>query len=61
MTIPARRWLIRTPDPARVETLLASTPARALALSPLLACLLINRGLDTPEKAAAFLSPSLRE
>jgi len=61
VTVPARRWLIRTPDPARVETLLASPPARALSLSPLLACLLINRGLDTPEKAAVFLSPSLRE
>ena len=52
---------MRTPDPARVETLLASARSGALALSPLLACLLLNRGIDTPEKAAVFLSPSLRE
>jgi single-stranded-DNA-specific exonuclease len=61
VTAPARRWVMRTPDPARVEALLASAQSGALALSPLLACLLINRGIDTPEKAAAFLSPSLRE
>jgi len=41
--------------------LLASAQSKALALSPLLACLLINRGIDTPEKAAVFLSPSLRQ
>ena len=61
MTVPARRWTIRTPDPARAETLLAAAQASALAFSPLLACLLINRGIDTPEKATIFLSPSLRE
>jgi single-stranded-DNA-specific exonuclease len=61
VTAPVRRWVMRTPDPARVETLLASAQSGALALSPLLACLLINRGIDTPEKAAVFLSPSLRE
>jgi len=52
---------MRAPDPARAEALLAATQAGALALSPLLVCLLINRGIDTPEKAAVFLSPSLRE
>jgi single-stranded-DNA-specific exonuclease len=52
---------MRTPDRARVEALLASAQAGLLSLSPLLACLLINRGIDTPEKAATFLSPSLRE
>jgi single-stranded-DNA-specific exonuclease len=52
---------MRAPDPARAEALLAATQAGALSLSPLLACLLINRGIDTPEKAAVFLSPSLRE
>ncbi len=61
MTTPVRRWVMRTPDPAQVEALLASAQSGALALSPLLACLLINRGIDTPEKAATFLSPSLRE
>jgi single-stranded-DNA-specific exonuclease len=61
VTVPARRWVMRAPDPARAEALLAATQAGALALSPLLVCLLINRGIDTPEKAAVFLSPSLRE
>jgi single-stranded-DNA-specific exonuclease len=52
---------MRTPDPRQVEALLASAQSGSLSLSPLLACLLINRGIDTPEKAATFLSPSLRE
>src|SRR6266446_2737649 len=52
---------MRAPDPARAEALLTAAQAGALALSPLLVCLLINRGINTPEKAAAFLSPSLRE
>jgi single-stranded-DNA-specific exonuclease len=50
---------MRASDPARVEALLST--AQPQALSPLLATLLINRGIDTPEKAATFLSPSLRE
>lgn len=53
-----RRWLLRTPDPHRVQTLLACSD---LSLTPLLARLLVNRGIDTPERAASFLSPSLRE
>ena len=61
MTVPARRWVMRTPDPDRIAALLASAGSGAFALSPLLACLLLNRGINTPEKAAAFLSPSLRE
>ncbi|MBI3301088.1 MAG: single-stranded-DNA-specific exonuclease RecJ [Deltaproteobacteria bacterium] len=61
MTIPTRRWLMRTPDHARVETLLSSAQSGPLSLSPLLACLLVNRGIDTPEKVVTFLSPSLRE
>lgn len=60
MTWPAdqltRRWVVRTPDQGTVRAL-CSFPV----LSPLLAQLLVNRGIDTPEKAAAFLSPSLRE
>lgn len=33
--------------------------ARALGISPLLARLLINRGIDTPDKGRAYLDPSL--
>src|SRR5215510_10887280 len=52
---------MRTPDPARAQALLASAQANTLSLSPLLVCLLVNRGIDTPEKTTVFLSPSLRE
>jgi len=51
---------MRSPDPARVATLCARTRAGSASLSPLLARLLVNRGIDTHEKAAAFLTPSLR-
>lgn len=54
----ARRWVLRSPDPGRIQTLLSHP---ALSLSPLLARLLVSRGIDTPERAVAFLSPSLRE
>jgi single-stranded-DNA-specific exonuclease len=56
-----RRWVVHTPDPARVEALLSQTRPGTPSLSPLLARLLVNRGIDTPEKAVAFLSPSLRQ
>jgi single-stranded-DNA-specific exonuclease len=52
---------MRVPDSAHVAALLAAAQTGALSLSPLLATLLINRGIDTPEKAAVFLSPSLRQ
>ncbi|MGH7965807.1 MAG: single-stranded-DNA-specific exonuclease RecJ, partial [Candidatus Binatia bacterium] len=54
---PARRWVMRSPDERRVQSLLSQT---SVPLSPLLACLLMNRGIDTPEKVVGFLSPSLR-
>src|SRR5215475_10438334 len=56
-----RRWVMRTPEPACIAALLAATQLPSPLLSPLLACLLVNRGIDTPEKAAVFLSPSLRQ
>ena len=55
-----RRWVMRSPDPARVAALCAEGQSGAGPLTPLLARLLVNRGIDTPEKAAIFLSPSLR-
>lgn len=55
-----RRWVMRSPDPARVATLCAPAQSDSAPVSPFLARLLVNRGIDTPEKAAVFLSPSLR-
>jgi single-stranded-DNA-specific exonuclease len=54
----APRWILRSPDLSRVQTLLSCPD---LLLTPLLARLLVNRGIDTPERAISFLSPSLRE
>src|SRR4051812_17048736 len=55
-----RRWVMRSPDPVCVAILCRQTEAGAAALSPFLARLLVNRGIDTQAKAAAFLAPSLR-
>ncbi len=49
---PSQRWEIATPQIARAQQI-----ARATGLSPLLAQVLINRGVDTPEQAQAFLEP----
>ncbi len=60
MTWPKRRWVMRTPAPDQINLLLIASRSWSTPLSPLLACLLINRGIDSSEKAAVFLSPSLR-
>jgi single-stranded-DNA-specific exonuclease len=60
VTWPKRRWVMRNPDPVLIPPLLAASRAWSLPLSPLLAVLLLNRGVDSSEKAAVFLSPSLR-
>lgn len=60
-TWPKRRWVMRNPDPTRIEALLAISRSWSQPISPLLARLILNRGLDAPEKAAMFLSPSLRQ
>src|SRR3954470_18809115 len=49
-------WTLRAPDPERARDL-----ARALAVSPVTAQLLINRGVVDPERARRFLSPRLGE
>jgi single-stranded-DNA-specific exonuclease len=54
MTAPARRWLLVSPEPADVKRV-----AGALAIDPLLARLLVNRGLDEVETARAFVDPQL--
>ncbi len=52
--LPLQRWQIATVDPQILEAIATST-----GLSPLLAQVLINRGLDTPELAEAFLNPEV--
>lgn len=61
MTWPKRRWVMRRPDRSCVETLLTASRSWAAPLSPLLACLLVNRGVETPEQARVFLAPTLRQ
>jgi single-stranded-DNA-specific exonuclease len=51
---PVRRWELETaPDPARVAAL-----ARQLAVPPVFAALLLQRGLSSPEEVRRFLKPS---
>lgn len=50
--MPQQRWQIFPPQKAQAQQI-----AEAAALSPLLAQVLINRGLYTPEQAWAFLDP----
>ncbi|HEY3131663.1 MAG TPA: single-stranded-DNA-specific exonuclease RecJ [Acidobacteriota bacterium] len=52
--MPKYVWNLHTPDASAVAGL-----SKDLNISPLLACLLINRGLRHPDEAARFLSPSL--
>lgn len=49
-------WIVRTPDRDRAHAL-----ARALAISPVTAQLLINRGVDEPERARRYFEPRLGE
>jgi len=48
------RWRLKPHDPARILGL-----SRAAGLSPLVAQLLINRGIDGPEQAVMFLEARL--
>jgi len=50
------RWQLATADDQAVSIL-----ARQLNLRPLLARLLVLRGIETPDAAAAFLNPNLRQ
>lgn len=54
MTSPAQRWQLVSPRQEAIDDL-----AAALAISPLLARLLLNRGLTTPAAASGFLEPQL--
>ncbi len=50
-----RRWILRSLDPRARERL-----SRARGISGLTASVLAARGVDTPERAEAFLNPSLQ-
>ncbi len=54
--IRQKRWSIREPDPAMVTSL-----CRALAVSPIMAGLLVNRAISDPETASRFLSTTLAD
>lgn len=49
-----KRWHILSPDPKQVSTL-----AKSLGCQPAVATVLINRGISSPDRAEAFLNPSL--
>lgn len=51
-----KRWTIKIPDQAQVDRLAAEA-----ALSPLVARLLVNRGITDADEARRFLSPSLAD
>ncbi|NJN03578.1 MAG: single-stranded-DNA-specific exonuclease RecJ [Leptolyngbyaceae cyanobacterium RM1_1_2] len=53
--IPQQRWQVFESQPAAVQSVV-----RATALSPLLAQVLVNRAIETPEAAAEFLNPELQ-
>ena len=62
------RWNFREVDPERVEkleqviaSLLGSNAASDLATRSVLAKLLVLRGIEAPESATAFLSPSIEQ
>ncbi len=52
---PDQRWHLPNPNPTQVSQL-----ATSLALSPLMAQVLINRGVTSPEEAHLFLDPEQR-
>lgn len=52
---PGQRWIVATSDPAAAADL-----AARLKTSPLLAQVLLNRGLSDPDACTDFLRPSLR-
>ncbi|MCL4516917.1 MAG: single-stranded-DNA-specific exonuclease RecJ, partial [Firmicutes bacterium] len=54
MPANSRKWKVREPDPALVEKFCSE-----LGLSPIVARVLANRGIGTPEKARAFLEAGL--
>jgi single-stranded-DNA-specific exonuclease len=56
MALPLQRWQIAAPQPELADRISATT-----GLSPLLAQVLINRGMDTKERSQVFLDPEQEE
>ena len=56
MHLPKQRWQIFDPNPN-----LSTTIANATGLSPIIAQVLLNRGINTPEAAKVFLDPELED
>ena len=54
MNLPQQRWQIFSPQPD-----LSQAIASAVGLSPIIAQVLLNRGLNTPEAVQVFLDPEL--
>ena len=54
MHLPKQRWQIFDPNPN-----LSTTIANATGLSPIIAQVLLNRGINTPKAAKVFLDPEL--
>ncbi len=54
--LPQKRWQLRPANHERLRQLEAGSSP----ISPLVTRLLVNRDLDTPQKVAAFLAPTLR-
>lgn len=52
----AKRWRIQPHDAGRIESL-----ERAAGVSPIVAQILLCRGISDPQQAAAFLSPKMSE
>ena len=61
--LPVQRWEVReTPSSNdRIDGDLVTALAEAMGLSPLVAKVLVNRGITTPEAAAQFLNPESLE
>src|SRR5262249_7867474 len=53
------RWIVKPHDPASARRLGAETGAAGMKISPLVADLLMQRGIVTGEQAQLFLKPSL--
>ena len=56
MLLPQQRWQIFSPQPD-----LSAEIANSTGLSPIIAQVLLNRGIDTPEAAKIFLDPELED
>ncbi|WP_041229606.1 single-stranded-DNA-specific exonuclease RecJ [Rippkaea orientalis] len=54
MKLPRQRWEIATPNPEQVKQLIEAT-----GLSPLIAKVIINRGIDTVKSTQVYLDPEV--